>query len=924
MSNTRLIIVGVVTLVCLYLVVPTARYFSKVASLPATPTEQQRKELGAMLAEQNMITLGLDLRGGVDFLLSVDTSRLLRRSLESEVDGLRRRLQEEGVDATVALEKDANRITFRLNDPTGENYAREAIQRFEGGYQVTGLEELKSGTVRITPNEAFVVAEANRAFEGALKVVENRVDSLGLVNPVVVRQGADRIRVQIPGQTDPERVRNTLLRAAELEFRLLHPEHDSAIQPFVKPGTFGGKFGTGIIKDEFLEPLPEGETGEARPGRKPVVRKLRSDIAEVPAGYVLRLGTYKSFDPATGAVKEEVNTLAYLVSEKVDLTGDNLVRAAATTDFNDLQNPVVVDLEFNRSGTAKFREVTTNNTLRRFAILLDDVVYSSPVIREPIPNGRCRISGGFSQVEAHDLSLVLKAGALKAPLRVVEEMAIGPSLGQESIRDSIKAMFLGFVFLTVFMIYTYRAAGAIAIIAMMLNVLMVLAFLSMTGASLNLAGIGGLLLTMGMAVDANVLIYERIREELRDGKPMRAAINGAFSRVFSVIIDSNITNLLPALVLVSFEVVQGSVKGFWLALAVGLIANLYTGLTVTRALVEYWYERTKGLSVGTLRFLANVNVEWLGPRLRKSGMIASGVITLVSIGYLGLHGPNKGVDFTGGVVAQVRVDGAGVEQVRAALLKKYEDSKVVKIVNSENFLVTVKAPQSAAENIPAFQEEFRRSLDAAFPGKATVLGAQTIAPQIGSEFVASAGVMVLITVVIITGYLAVRFQAAFGIAAAVALLHDVFLSLGVFTLLGKPLTMDIVSALLVILGYSVNDTIVVFDRVRDEMQEHPTMDLAKLFSQAINLTLGRTMFTGVTVLLTLLSLYIFGGAALSDFAFILILGIVWGTYSSIFIASVIAWWMLSRKRTAAGGDDAPVATRTTSAAQTVSMLGATD
>jgi SecD/SecF fusion protein len=938
MNNPRLIFVAIVTLVCLYLVSPTVVYFSKVAAINGTPTREQRRELNDLLAKGKVITLGLDLQGGVDFLLSVDTRKLLRRGLEQEVDGLRRSLQDEGVDAAVSLDKDADRINFKLNDPTGENYAREAIQKLSGSYDIKGLEELRTGTVYLSPSPTQAKLETERAFLGALKVVNSRVDSLGLVNPVVVRQGDDRIRVQMPGQTDPARVRNTLLRAAELEFRLLHPDHNSAIQPFIIPGSDAAGYGTGIVRPEFLEDVPSENDDHsdaaaeattvadaAEADAAPTVRQQRliASIPDLPAGYVLRLGSFKTFDATTGAVVQEIKTLGYLVSEKVDLTGDNLVRTGVYTDMSSLEDPVQVTLEFNRPGTTKFREVTTNNVNRRFAVLLDDVVYTAPNILSPIPNGRCQITGGFSQTEALDLSLVLKAGALKAPLKVIEQMAIGPSLGQESIRDSIKAFAFGMLFLFVFMGFMYRQAGAIAIITMMLNVLMILAFLSMTGASLTLAGIGGLLLTMGMALDANVLIYERLREEIDEKKPLRAAISGAFSRAFSVILDSNITSLLPALVLVMFEVVQGPIKGFWLCMAVGLVANLYTGLTATRAIMEAWYEKTKNITVGNHRFFRNANVDWMGPKFRKVGMVFSGSLAIISVLYVIVHRPNLGVDFTGGVVSQVRVDGASVEDVREVLARDYADSKVVKIINSDNFLVTIAAPKGAEVDMTQFMDSFRVTIGKEFPSKAEVLSAQVIAPQIGSEFVFDAGMMVLITTLIVAAYLGIRFRGVFGIAAAIALLHDVFLSLGVFTLLGKPLTMDIVSALLVILGYSVNDTIVVFDRIREEMIEHPMADLAKIFTDAINKTLGRTMFTSVTVLLVLFSLFLFGGAALSDFSFILILGIMFGTYSSIFVASMIAWWLLSRKKPI-DGPATPIAIKTVSTSSTVATLGATD
>ncbi|MDX2176757.1 MAG: protein translocase subunit SecD [Candidatus Sumerlaeia bacterium] len=910
-KNTRLVWVLILTVACLYIVSPTARYFLTVANLGPEPTDAQRASLNDMLEEGGVVTLGLDLQGGVDFLLKVESDKLLRAEMQRTIDRIRRALAEDEVDARVELARDANRINFRLADATGRNFATDAINEFGTTYDVTGLENIAEGEVVLTPTAEFTAAVVSDAFEGALTVVRNRVDALGLTNPIVVRQGQDRIRVQIPGQTDPNRVRETLLRAAVLEFRLLHPEHDSAIIPFLEGGQFYEGAGSGIVRSDLLVTETDPETGAT-------TQKLADIIPGLPAGYELRLGVFRKIDPKTGTVAEEVKTLAYLVSDTVDLTGENLNRASWTIDPSSLSDPIAVNLEFDGVGARVFKDVTTANVDRRFAIILDDMVYSAPNIREPIPNGFCRITGGFTQTEANDLSLVLRAGALKAPLNVVSQAAIGPSLGRESIRDSVKAGVYGFIFLTVFLLYVYRQSGAMAIAAMGLNILAIVMFLALTNATLTLAGIGGLLLTMGMAIDANVLIYERLREEL-EVKPPRAAITAAFARAYGVIIDSNITSLLPAVVLISFDVVQGGIKGFWLTLAIGLIVNIYTGVVVTRALVEHYYDRTKTVKVGELRFLNNVNVPWMGPKLRYSGAVVSGALTIASVGYILIAGLNMGVDFTGGIVAQAAIPGKTVEEVRSVLSKEFEDTRVVRIVNSEDFLITLS--QGGEDNsADALKAHFEGTISGAYGTEAVVKSVQSIDAGIGAEFFQSALWMIAITVVIIVLYLALRFQLIFGVAAAVALIHDVFLSLGVFTLMGKAVTMDIVSALLVILGYSVNDTIVVFDRVREEMQEHPTMGLRELFERGINRTLGRTLFTGVTTLMTLGALLVFGGAALSDFALVLILGIVFGTYSSIFIASLVAYLWMEKKHKQTG---TPAVTAVKTTRSQVSMVGAT-
>lgn len=900
-NNTRLAIIGLITLVCVWLIVPTVKYFSAAASLTKESTPAQRAEVAKMLKEGGVISLGLDLQGGADFLLAVDTDRHVRREMEHHVDQMRRALQKDSVDATVALNADAKTIRFKLNKVEGKNFAADVLKQYAGIYEFTNfqLDSLETtaqteGILRLTKNEERALLE--NAFQGALKVITQRVDNLGLTNPLVVRQGADRIRVRIPGQTDPKLVRETILKAAELEFRMLHPDHDTIVRDFAKPELGGsGDARFPIIRDDLMEEVVVPETGAT-------MKQLKKDIPNVPAGYKIALGEYRKVDPGSGKLLEKIDNIVYVVSEKVDLSGAELARASMGVNYmSALEDPVYVNLEFNREGSRKFKDITTNNVGRRFAVLLDNVVYTAPVIREAIAGGRAQITGGFSQAEAGDLSSILRAGALKAPLRVIEDSNVGPTLGAESIRDSAKALIYGSIFLVAFMIFVYRISGVIACVAMVLNVSVLLGFLAISGASLTLSGIGGILLTMGMAVDANVLIYERLREELKS-KPPRAAINAAFSRAWTVILDSNITSLLPAVVLVAFEVVSGSVKGFWFTLAVGLVANLYTGLAVTRALVEWYYDRTKSIGVGTIQFLPNANVNWVG--MRKLGLIVTGALTIASIAVIGSGKMNLGIDFRGGSIAQVRADGQSVEQMREMFEGRFKDVQVVSILNSPNFMVTVAAEKGAETDVTKARTEIETlfaqkfgpaNSEGLFGGKAQILSTSSIDPQIGSEFLSNAIFMVVVTSIIIMGYLGLRFQYYFGVAAGLALLHDVFLTLGVFVLLGKPVTMDIVSALLIILGYSVNDTIVVFDRIREEMGDHPGANLTRLFNDAINRTLGRTMFTGVTVLITLFSLYFFGGAALSDFALTLIIGIVFGTYSSIFVASMLAYFWMRKK-----------------------------
>ncbi len=898
----KLITVMVVTLLCLYLIYPTVQYFALVTTMPEEPTAEQEARRHELLANPNVIKLGLDLQGGADFLLEVDRDRTLRRLVENEVARLREQLTRDDVNASVRMvEQEAGGfvVEMRLNDERDLEFGIESLETLIQGQfalvpEGNAREALASEAgLLLIPDEAEVTRQIRDATDGALEVVRRRVDAFGLTQPIVARAGIDRINVQVPGEDDPESLRESLLKTAALEFRLLHPEHDTAILEFIQgesPRSFVEGAGTGRIKPEHVEVTTLAD------GRE--LLRLKDNIPGVPAGYTLRLGTHKVVDEASGAIDEAstIDDLVYLVQQNAPVTGDQLRRAAVITDPRDFTDPIKVSIQFDRQGTRAFGEITADNVGRRFAILLDDVVYSAPTIQDEILGGAATISGSFTQAEASDLATILKAGALPAPLIPITENTVGPSLGADSIRDSVKAIGIGAVLIVILMVAVYGASGFISVIAMLLNVLLIMAVLSLMGATLTLSGIGGILLTMGIAVDANILIYERLREELNAGKPLRAAINVAFNRAFTVIVDSNVTSLLPALVLVLFEVVDGSVKGFWTAIAIGLFANLYTAIVVTRALMEAWYTQFKSISVGKFQIFRNATIDWM--RYRVVGLAISGSLTIASVGYLAVYGPSFGIDFTGGVQSVVTLPTATTQgEIVSTLDQEFKDVRAIKVVNQPGqWQITVPQLPDDVTGVTPTLDEIRTtvvsSLNNAYEGSVVIENVQSIDPAVGDEFKTTAFWTVLVVCAVILSYVAFRFQWVFGAAAILALLHDVFLAFGLFKMFGHTLTLDIVSALLIILGYSVNDTIVVFDRVRERMQDRLTADLSEVINKAINEVLNRTVLTSGSTFLVVGVMYLFGGSGLSDFALILLLGIVFGTYSSIFVASATVYTYL--------------------------------
>lgn len=886
--NTRFWICVIVSVISVYLVIPTIRYFKFVDETAETPLTAEQKKTKAELMSRS-IKLGLDLQGGVDFLLAVDVPKVKQAHIEQMADAIRRDLANEKIPAEVRADFEREDIIVSVNERKDAEIAIEQLKRFDGYFNNPDFNALARGEARLPIAKRQLDDYLRNTLEGALRVVRNRVDEFGLTQPVVARQGNERIRVQIPGETDPDKIQHNLLRPATLEFRLLHPEMAKYTQPLCNPDTFDPRSGVGEIKDEFLvEEL--SETGS-------LVKRLKKDLPGIPPGFIILLGEDTRTDFQTHQRITRKN-LVYLVKDKVEVRGDELKDARPQVVQTDLENPYKVSLEFDRDGARKFAQVTRDNVGKPFAIILENLVYSAPVIRTPIPDGRCVIEGSFTLEDVRDLSQVLKAGALPAPLRVIEKRAVEASLGTDSIVASTKALGIGGLILILFMIVYYGRAGVVAVIAMTLNVLLILAFLSMAGATLTLSGIGGILLTLGMAVDANVLIYERLREELSQKKPLKAAIAQAFGRAFTVIFDSNITSLLPALALLLFEVVEGSVKGFWITLAVGLLANLYTGVTVTRALAETWIATRGTFSAGRFAWFRNPRFPFMNWRF--GGYVFSGILALLSIGYIAVHGVNYAVDFTGGVLAHISVEKElGTSDIRAAMARAgYPNVAVQKVLNKNEFLIRqkIEGDKDSTAAISGMQNEMEVVLGAQLKDAGVkVIGVDTIASEVGSEFRSLAFKTILVASICILLYIGWRFQPVFGIAAVIALVHDLLLTLGVFTLMGRELNLDIISALLIILGYSVNDTIVVFDRIRELAGDTYGKNFRSVVDQAVNMSLNRTINTGGTTLITVGAMILFGGRGLGDFALVLFIGILFGTYSSTFIASALSYEWIRRR-----------------------------
>jgi SecD/SecF fusion protein len=862
----RLGVVAAVFVVSIWLIWPTMMYFLGVSGAISVAPERLEE------LRHKSIPLGLDLQGGVDVLLEVDQAKLQATKIQRYADDVANAFKQDSppIDATVEVGADKQSVIVTVNKAEHIRPAAAILKRFQQQQIFPDFDEaaLQAGKpVQLAINRELLRQDIEKTVDSALKVIRDRVDKLGVTQPVVVKQGANRIRVQLPGEKDPDKVVKTVIRPAQLEFRAVH----AASQP--------------ITDSDGRERYPEDSsayidiaTGKPLPGK------------QIPPGYEVRVMREQRRDPTTGQLRAQDRYI--LVKQKVEMTGEGLADSWVSLDPSKFNQPIV-HLEFKPDGAKRFEQVTRQYEHKPLAVLLDGVVYTAPNINQVISEGSCIIEGAFGLEEAQNLSLILKAGALPAELVTKEKRTVEASLGADSIKASVYALAVGSVLVAAFMIIYYGAAGLIADIALLINVLIIFAFMKLANATLTLSGIGGILLTIGMAVDANVLIYERIREELATGKTLKQAIYLGFGRAFSVIFDANLTTLISGLVLLQFG--TQSVKGFALSLNIGILATLFTGLFCTHALIDAYVAWRKTISFGKFTwFKPGVYIDFIG--LRKYSYAWSIGLFLACVLYIlpfkPFSGSNWGVDFEGGLLTDVQLAKPMKTQ---DFERSYSDWRVQKVAGENMFIIRMKFVSNDADQIAKTQAEVQNRLDkVAGPGNYKILGYDSVSNEVGSEFTQMAMIACVLASLGILIYMWFRFEFLFGFAAVVALFHDLIIAYGVFNMFGDigwagEVTLDVVSALLVILGYSVNDTIIILDRVRENMKLHPARPLRETINHSICESLNRTINTVGTVIMVLVVMLVLGGKGLHDFALVLLLGVIKGTYSSGFVASPLLY-----------------------------------
>ena len=693
--------------------------------------------------------------------------------------------------------------------------------------------DLKGGMHLILKVETEKLDEDSRqdAVARAIEIIRNRIDGLGVAEPVIQRQGQNQIIVQLPGITDRDAAIKMIGQVAQLNFVLVQDD------------------------PQLLQQALAGN---------------------VPEGYVLK---------NTRDDKKPI-----LLEDKPALKGETIDNARVDIDSAGFNQPKIA-LRFNSKGKGRFARITRENVNRRLAIVLDGEVLSAPNINEPILSGNAEISGRFTFDEASLLALALRSGSLPAPMHIEEERTVGPLLGKDSIQAGIKATLSGGVLVLIFMLIYYLKAGIISDLALMMDLLLIIGIMGFLNLSLpesqvtlTLPGIAGIILTLGMAVDANILINERIREEIENGRPLHAAVSNGFSKAFKAIFDSNLTTLIAAFMLFQFG--SGPIKGFAVTLTIGLLSSLFTSVFVTRTLLLLLLELNWLKSLPMLRLFHETKIDFVSKRhlcfILSIAVITIGLWSLIQKGEKAY-----GIDFAGGQVQEYRFDRpVETEALRQALRSQgLTDVAIQRFSQTPRNVVIRSSEDTHDRTVQALQEHFP---DNTFQD----LRIEKVGPIVGQALRKRAVLAILFAMAGILIYVGFRFKHFdYATAGVIALLHDVVVTLGIIVLMGRQIDLLVVTALLTIAGYSINDTIIIYDRIRENMTRMRKLTLPELLNISINQTLSRTVLTTLTTLLVVTALFLHGGEILNTFALCLIIGFLAGTYSTIFIASplVLAW-----------------------------------
>jgi len=782
---------------------------------------------------QARVNLGLDLAGGSYLLLEANTEDVAKQRIAIMEEQIRTELRRG--DTRIAIGDMSTRehqLSFMVRDAAQVDAAVERIRPLTQGAGMTGQRdftvEVRDGkTIVVTPTEAGVKSAVESAMQVATEVIRKRIDEMGTREPTVIREGANRIVVQVPGLQDPSALKTLLGQTAKLEFKLV----DMTANP--------------------------------------------ADLARgvAPIGSEIVPNTDNSADGAFLAVKRQVM-----------VSGDELIDAQQSYDHQ--TNAPVVSIRFNGSGANKFARITQQNVNKRFAMILDGKVLSAPNINEPILGGSAQISGNFTVESANQLAIALRSGKLPVSLKVVQESTVSPELGADSIKAGITASIIAVVAVALFMFVTYGRWGFYANLAVTINVLVILGVMGLLNATLTLPGIAGFVLTIGTAVDANVLIYERIREERHRGRSVIQSIEYGYKEARRTIFEANVTHAIAGVIMLVLG--SGPIKGFAIVLLIGIATSVFTAVTFTRMLAVQWLRRNKPTEVhmGPVRIVPDdTNIGFV--RIRHICFVATALLTLAAVAVTATRGLNLGVDFVGGVSIEERfVSPPPIDEVRSTVnALGLGDAGLQQLADKNVVSIRLPLPDSADEGATdAVVEKVKTALAEKFPG-ATFSNYSTVSGKVSGELIHNGILAVVLAIVGIAIFSWFRYEWQFGISTAVAIVHDVLMTVGFFAFTQMVFDLNIVAAVLTIVGYSINDKMVIDDRIRENMRKYRKMDMKSLIDLSVNETLPRTIMTSVTIMLALGALLLFGGHVLRGFTAAMMLGVVVGTYSSVYVSS---------------------------------------
>ena len=904
--------------------------------------------------EELQIGLGLDLKGGMNVVLEVSVPDVVKNLAgESANDPKFKKAYQ---DAQVKAKKE----NADFVDAFISTYEQQNGQNQLGGIFASKLKE-KNISYTSSDNDVKKVLneEVAAAVENSNKVVRSRIDRFGVAQPnIQVLHGKGQIgqiMVEMPGIKEPERVRKLLQGSANLEFWETYTLNEA----YPSLQALDSRLAKGDAPaDTTAADTAKAEQAPAKKGaaeQHPLLAKLVQVQGMAPTGCVVGYAVAADTAAINAMVQSEAAKavlpadlrLAWGVKSAEGMKGNVFelyalravnglpsmagdVIADAKDDFDQNHQPIV-SMTMTTNGARDWAALTKKNLKKCVAIVLDGYVYSAPVVQSEITGGNSQISGHFTTDDTRDLANVLKSGKMPAPTKIVQEETVGPSLGAASIQAGFTACVVAFVLLMVFMCLFYGfIPGMVANCALLLNFFFTFGILISFQAALTMSGIAGMVLSLGMAVDANVLIYERTKEELRNGKNIRTALADGYGNAFSAIFDSNLTSIITAVILYNFG--TGPIRGFAMTLGIGIVASFFTAVWVTRMVYEHFQERDKWLNITfttalSRNFLANAKVNFM--QMGKKSIYVFVAAAIVCLGFLFTRGLSTGIDFTGGrnYVIEFEQKGVTPEQVRKAVAEKVNAKdpeaivSAIAITTTSNEAVRLTTNYQIDNDNESVDQEVERFIyDALHEANlikadystfidrdnhtgGSIISAQKVGPTVAADMTRDAIIAVVLSLVAIFLYILVRFRnVAFSVGSVVALFFDTILVMGVFSIcwgwIGFSLEVDqtFIGAILTVIGYSINDKVVVFDRMRENINLHPTRDHFTLFNESLNSTLTRTVMTSLTTLLVLLCIFILGGDSIRAFAFAMILGVVFGTLSSIFLAAPIAYRTLNKTR----------------------------